>query len=150
MSTTEPSTTEPSTTEPGTTTEVGTTTSTTTTTKCPNNASNLTATALSKTEIELKWDDNSDNELNFFIERSESSDFLVIDVSYFLPADTTSFIDKKELLFGIVYYYRVRASFCTTYSNTAYAIPKTICEELDKKTTVKTLRYWGNVFNGFC
>ncbi|HEX3561721.1 MAG TPA: LamG-like jellyroll fold domain-containing protein, partial [Solirubrobacterales bacterium] len=84
--------------------------------------SNLSATAASETQIDLKWVDNSTNEGEFLIERDTSSSFTS---PVILPtwANVTSFSDTG-LLPGITYYYRVRARNSTDssgYSNMANA-----------------------------
>jgi len=68
--------------------------------------SNLSVALVSAKSIELSWNDNSDREAGFLIERSEDgASFTVIaDV----PAETTSFRDRGRRL-ATTYYYRVRA-----------------------------------------
>ncbi|MHC4693630.1 MAG: fibronectin type III domain-containing protein, partial [Planctomycetota bacterium] len=70
--------------------------------------SNLSATAISKTRIDLSWTDNADNETGFKIERSRrvNTNFTQIDT---VGQDVTSYSDttvRKNTL----YYYRVRAT----------------------------------------
>lgn len=67
---------------------------------------NLSAVAISKTQVDLDWQDNSDNENGFKIERSLNSvDFAQIaDV----PANTTGYSDPNRTHFE-TYYYRVKA-----------------------------------------
>ncbi|MHC4742999.1 MAG: fibronectin type III domain-containing protein [Planctomycetota bacterium] len=79
--------------------------------------SNLSATAISKTRIDLDWTDNSDNETGFKIERSKrvNTNFTQIDT---VGPDVTSYSDttaKKNTL----YYYRVRAT--NAYGDSAYS-----------------------------
>ena len=84
--------------------------------------SNLSATAISKTRIDLSWTDNADNETGFKIERSKrvNTNFSQIDT---VGQDVTSYNDttvKKKTL----YYYRVRATNAngdSAYSNEASA-----------------------------
>ena len=84
--------------------------------------SNLSATAVSKTRIDLDWTDNSDNETGFKIERSKrnNANFAQIDT---VGPDVTFYSDttvKKNTL----YYYRVRATNAhgdSAYSNEASA-----------------------------
>jgi alpha-galactosidase len=84
--------------------------------------SNLSATAISKTRIDLSWTDNADNETGFKIERSRrvNTNFTQIDT---VGQDVTSYSDttvRKNTL----YYYRVRATNeygDSDYSNEASA-----------------------------
>jgi alpha-galactosidase len=84
--------------------------------------SGLSATAISKTQIDLDWTDNADNETGFKIERSKrvNTNFRQIDT---VGQDVTSYSDttvKKNTL----YYYRVRATNeygDSDYSNEASA-----------------------------
>ncbi|MHC4742898.1 MAG: fibronectin type III domain-containing protein, partial [Planctomycetota bacterium] len=84
--------------------------------------SNLSATAVARTQIDLSWTDNADNETGFKIERSKrvNTNFVQIDT---VGADVTSYSDttaKKNTL----YYYRVRATNAhgdSAYSNEASA-----------------------------
>jgi hypothetical protein len=88
--------------------------------------SGLSAAAVSDSEIDLHWTDNSDNEGEFRIERDTSPDFgsPVVAATW---ADSTSYADI-ELSPGTTYYYRVRARNATDssgYSNTASATTPT-------------------------
>ncbi len=72
----------------------------------PNAPSNLNAEVISSSEIRLTWEDNSDNEEGFKIERkSDSIDWNEIVA---VNADTTTYNDTK-LTFNTRYYYRVKA-----------------------------------------
>jgi len=90
----------------------------------PNAPSNLTATTLSETEIQLNFTDNSDNEDGFKLERKEpGGTYKLIAV---LPSNTTSHKDTG-LTPNTTYYYRVCAynSYgASSYSNEANAITK--------------------------
>lgn len=84
--------------------------------------SDLTATAVSSSEINLSWKDNSGNEEKFYVERKEEgqTDF---DNLVYLLENTTTFADTG-LKANTTYYYRVRAansSGSTEYSNEASA-----------------------------
>ncbi len=79
-----------------------------TTLDVPSVPTGLTVTALSQTEIDLSWTDNSANETGYRVERSlnESSGFA--DISGNLAPDTESYSDTG-LQSGVTYYYRVQA-----------------------------------------
>ncbi|HWQ33109.1 MAG TPA: fibronectin type III domain-containing protein, partial [Blastocatellia bacterium] len=83
----------------------------------------LTATAASKSQINLAWTDNSNNEDGFKIERCQGSGCTNFAQIATVPAGTTSF-SNTGLSSGTVYTYRVRAynsSGDSAYSNTASA-----------------------------
>lgn len=82
--------------------------------------SNLNAVAISTTQVDLTWDDNSSDEDNFIIERKRSveSSYTVIDS---VPANTTSYSDF-DVRKGTTYNYRVKAvnsNGDSDYSNVA-------------------------------
>jgi hypothetical protein len=87
----------------------------------PNAPSNLTATAVSRSQINLAWTDNSNNEDGFKVERSTNgSSFTQIAT---VGANVTSYA-STGLQKNKTYYYRVRAynaSGDSAYSNTASA-----------------------------
>ncbi|NER37988.1 MAG: DUF4347 domain-containing protein [Oscillatoria sp. SIO1A7] len=73
----------------------------------PDAPSNLMATALSATEVNLAWADNSDNETGFKIERSlDNVNWQLIQTA---AADVTSYADSG-LLENNQYYYRISAT----------------------------------------
>src|SRR5439155_21882870 len=74
----------------------------------PNAPSGLGATAISWSQINLNWTDNSTNETNFIVERALTSTFSSI-TSFSLPAGTTSFSDTG-LAAGTNYYYLLKAN----------------------------------------
>jgi predicted phage tail protein len=85
--------------------------------------SNLTATAVSKSQINLAWTDNANNEDGFKIERCQGSGCTNFTQIATVPAGTTSY-SNTGLSSGTVYTYRVRAyngSGDSAYSNTAAA-----------------------------
>jgi fibronectin type 3 domain-containing protein len=84
---------------------------------------NLTATAISSSEIVLSWTDNSDNETKFKIERSDDAGITFTEIGI-VGMDATTYLDTG-LIPLTAYTYRVRASNATgdsDYSNTAIAI----------------------------
>ena len=71
--------------------------------------SELTATAISQSEINLTWTDNSSNETSFTIARSTTSGGPYVDVATTLTANMTSYSDGS-LADDTTYYYVVRAN----------------------------------------
>jgi hypothetical protein len=85
--------------------------------------SNLTANAVSSSEIDLFWIDNSDNETEFKIERSTDAGLTFTEIATVGP-NVTIYPDGG-LTSLTTYFYRVRASNAagdSSYSNTATAI----------------------------
>jgi hypothetical protein len=92
-------------------------------TPTPAAPSNLVATAVSSSEIDLSWTDNSDNETEFQIERSTDGGLTFTQIATVGPSVTTYF--DTGLTAATMYSYRVRASNLTgdsDYSNTATAV----------------------------
>ncbi len=92
------------------------------TVNAPAAPSNLTATAVSASQINLTWADNSTDEANFVVERSTSAttDFSTIAT---LASNTTAY-NSTGINSSTTYYYRVRAINAggnSAYSNTASA-----------------------------
>jgi subtilisin family serine protease len=88
----------------------------------PSAPSSLTATVVSKTQINLSWADNSSDETGFKIERSTSSTTGFTQVGTTGPGVTT--FQSTGLTGNTTYYYRVRATNAngdSGYSNTASA-----------------------------
>lgn len=80
----------------------------------PADPTDLTATAISSTQISLSWTDNSDNEEGFKIERAgQSMNWREIDS---VGADTESYIDE-DLTPSVTYFYRIRAYNSEGYSD---------------------------------
>lgn len=85
--------------------------------------SGLTATAVSASQINLSWVDNSTNETAFLIERCQGSGCSAFTQIASVGADVTTYSDSG-LTAGTSYSYRVRASNsagASAYSNTASA-----------------------------
>ncbi|MBI1886074.1 MAG: S8 family serine peptidase [Chloroflexi bacterium] len=92
-----------------------------TTQPAPTAPSNLTATAVSTSRINLTWTDNATNEAGFKLERS--TDGVSFSQIAILTANTTSY-SNVNLAAGTTYYYRIRAyegPNYSPYSNTASA-----------------------------
>jgi fibronectin type 3 domain-containing protein len=80
--------------------------------------SNLSATAVSQTQINLSWTDNSSNEDGFEIERSPNGTSSWTQIA--TPVANTTSYSNTGLLCNTTYYYRVRAyngSGYSSYSN---------------------------------
>jgi hypothetical protein len=85
----------------------------------PNAPGSLTATALTRTQVQINWADNSGDETGFLIERSQGTGAFVQIAT--AGANTTAFTDNG-LKANKTYSYRVRAYNAagnSTYSNTA-------------------------------
>ena len=100
--------------------------------------SNLTAIAVSSTQVNLAWTDNSGNETGFKIDRATSSDFSQNLVTVTTTANVTSYVDTVGD--NTTYYYRVRAtnsSGDSASTNTAIATTP---------ATTSTIGVWNNSF----
>ena len=88
----------------------------------PNAPTNLTATAISSSRIDLSWQDNSDNESGFKVERKTGAGGTYTQIAT-VGANVTSY-GSTGLLANATYYYRVRAFSAagnSGYSNEASA-----------------------------
>lgn len=88
--------------------------------------SNLTATAVSSSQINLAWKDNSSDETSFSVERANNSSFTSNLVTYSVSANGTAF-SVTGLARNTIYYFRVHAvnaSGSSASSNTASARTK--------------------------
>jgi fibronectin type 3 domain-containing protein len=91
----------------------------------PATPSGLTATSVSKSQINLKWTDNASNETGFKIERSTNGTSFT-QIAQIAVANQTTY-SNTGLLANKRYYYRVRsynAAGDSAYSNTANAKTK--------------------------
>ncbi len=89
-----------------------------------NPPSNLNATAISTSQINLNWTDNSYNEIGFKIERKKGTDDIYQQIATVGP-DLTSYYDVG-LEEGVTYYYRLYVfnnSGISAYSNETSATP---------------------------
>ena len=78
------------------------------------------STTNAATGVTVTWADNSNNESGFLIDRSTRTDFLTIDQTVFVAADTTSYLDTAAAP-GTTYYYRVTAVNAGGSSAPAYS-----------------------------
>jgi hypothetical protein len=106
----------------------------------PDAPTNLTATSLSHTQIDLNWSDNANDENGFEIERSvDGMSWTQIAT---VGGDATSFSDN-DLSPSTMYYYQVRAfndNGFSDYSNvandTTYELPTIIDQKASGETTM--------------
>ncbi|HAS40429.1 MAG TPA: hypothetical protein DCS93_08120 [Microscillaceae bacterium] len=100
----------------------------TTLSNAPTSPSDLLVETISGTELELEWDDNSDNELGFVVYRSieQFGTYSVIDT---VPTNTAIYNDSG-LTVGTTYYYYVEAfngdGASLDRSNIASGIPQNV------------------------
>lgn len=80
----------------------------------PIKPSNLSATAISSSQIQLNWKDNSNNELGFVIQRlsTETNDFETIDTVFAGTSYTDNFLNA-----GTNYTYRIYTYNAASYSD---------------------------------
>ncbi|MGK7393484.1 MAG: FG-GAP-like repeat-containing protein [Candidatus Cyclobacteriaceae bacterium M3_2C_046] len=74
-----------------------------------NAPTHMIATAVSANQVDLSWQDNSDNEMEFIIERSEESGINFSPIGTTGAPDITGYTDNSGLVGDITYYYRVKA-----------------------------------------
>jgi titin len=74
----------------------------------PNAPTNLKVTAVSQSELDLTWQDNSSNELIFKIERRRNSETAWTEIAQVIGGVTS--YSSTDLLADSTYFYRVRAS----------------------------------------
>ena len=93
-------------------------------------------------KITLLWDDNSDNEEQFILERSSASSEGPWGVAALLPADSTAYNDRG-LGNNVTYWYRVAATnaagtsaYSNVVSGTATAFPSPLYGDVDCNGTV--------------
>jgi len=82
----------------------------------PTAPTNLSATAVSATQINLTWTDNSNNETSFKIERKTGSGGTYVQIA--TTGASAEFFSNTGLTAGTTYFYRVRAS--NSSGNSAY------------------------------
>lgn len=115
----------------------------------PNAAANLAATAVSTSQINLTWQDNSSNESGFRIERSTTAAGVWVQVGT-VSANATSF-DSTGLTPGTAYSFRVVAfnsAGAANPSNAAQATTRTPVAALPGATFVSTDQTTGGNWQG--
>ncbi len=111
----------------------------------PGAPSNITMRALSSSQIEINWTDNSNNELGFIIERQQSSGIFM--EAGRVGQNTVRFVDSG-LSSNQVYVYRIRAynnsgSSAYTVSKAVATRPATVYKDIQNvgwaKSAIETL-----------
>lgn len=97
---------------------------------------NLTATAVSTSQINLSWTDNANNETAYKVERAGAAAGPWTEIASNLSANTTTY-SATGLSAATTYYFRVRAA--NTAGNSAYA--NTANATTNAVTTTSTLIY---------
>lgn len=111
---------------------------------------NLIGKAVSETQINISWLDNSTTETGYIVERSENgSDFEMIAT---LPANSTSYSDKNLTPDG-VYFYKVKAVTSTgvhsEYSNVVKTIADPVAIHPSLSESIYMKLYPNVVYNSF-
>jgi hypothetical protein len=113
----------------------------------PNAPSSLNATATTISDITLSWNDNSDNENGFVIERSLNNSTWIELVG--LPEGTTSY-DDTNLNDNTTYFYKIYAynnngdsNYSNTASDTTFSIP---VDYIDQKVSGEV--FMSGIVNG--
>ncbi len=71
--------------------------------------SNLAAAVISTRDVHFSWNDNSDNETSFVVQKSRFSNFMIVDHSYSALPSGSITLDVDDLLANRKAYYRVVA-----------------------------------------
>ena len=87
----------------------------------PTAPASITATTLSDHQIELHWEDRSENETNFLVERMNQAEEVIFRTIAVLTADIESFTDSL-LQPGQEYMYQIRAFNCSAISDPGPAV----------------------------
>lgn len=97
----------------------------------PDAPQNLTADVQSANTVNLYWEDKSDNETGFNIERSEDSTFVDATQTFDVAENITEYVDS-DLEDGKTFYYRIQAigdNGNSDYTNVANAIIEKVITE---------------------
>jgi fibronectin type 3 domain-containing protein len=106
----------------------------------PNAPSVMAASTISSTRVDLTWQDNSNNETGFRVERSSNGNTSWTTIAT-LSSNTTSYSDTKGLFPGVTYYYRVRsynAAGNSAYSNEVTAITPGTAVDVGDESALRT------------